>query len=177
MYRVEQQPDFYRAEHTAAHSAYDERGAGVVAEAEEPLSLACRYGALPFHVRNVCRAERVAARQADEQRRSSRSAYPVKPRCKRRKDLPQHPRQPEAVEEYRQHKEREQRRDYHPPAQLQCIEAGCRCLLCREYQRRHCAQRRRHCKLSVHRAIPPLSMYHAMFRGIDLYRSDRRCCP
>ena len=49
------------------HGAYDEGGAGVVAEGQQPLTLLCGYGPAALHVGNVGGTQRVAPGEADKE--------------------------------------------------------------------------------------------------------------
>ena len=122
--QIEQQPGLAAAEGPGPHCPDDESGAGVVAEAQQALTLPGGNCPAAFHIGDVGRTQGIAAGESHQQRGGSRPGDAVDPGSQRRQQPAQIARQSQPVQQYRQHEEGEQRGKNQGQTQLYGVAAA-----------------------------------------------------
>ena len=109
---VEREPGADAAEYPRARRAYEEGGAGVVREAEQPRALRGRQRAALHEPGRRGRAQRIAAEHSREQRRRARPGQAEEPAHRRGEPAREPLRHAELAGERAQYEEGEERGDY-----------------------------------------------------------------
>ena len=110
---IEQQSGARAVKHARARRADEKGGAGVVAEGERALGLAARETAVAVKLRDSRRAERIAARDAEQKGTRARAADAEQPRRYRGEQAAEHARQTELPQQGGENEKRQQRRYDH----------------------------------------------------------------